>query len=199
MGKCNWVDFGLFGPGLTYHTNKYDNNRLVISLIFCKLFINLGLNCHYNKYESYSVYGFYFDSDPSKLTIRWGNYCKVVFMPWTYKTVERYVLDNEDHIHDGPFYNDEDLKLTVEDNPNEVFTTNFSYPIHSYYKVLLVERPRVFRRLDWFDKQVYRIYVQFAKDYYGVREFSFDTEHNICVERQIEVQILMLNKEYTDF
>ena len=39
--KNKWIDFGLFGPCLTFNTNNdpEEPNRLVISLFICKLYI----------------------------------------------------------------------------------------------------------------------------------------------------------------
>ena len=62
--RCSWLEvyFGLFGPCLTYHTSGYDadNARLVISLIFCQLYIALPWK-HTTKhdYDMYATYGFY--------------------------------------------------------------------------------------------------------------------------------------------
>ena len=205
--KSEWINFGLFGPGLTYHTNKYDNNRLVISLIFCKLFINLGLNYHTNKYESYSVYGFYFDSDPDRLVWMWGCYHRVFRMPWAPVIVGRCLCNNwDDNIDNDILMSYEDCKKAAADNPNRYmkqgtyFMSAQAYD-YDYFITRIKVRPLIFknRNWKWCTKSSYEVHTNLEKQFHGINELKFNTDVDILIGQQINLQLMTYDKNYTDF
>ena len=89
--------FGLFAPCIVYYRNGYvNNNRLVISLIFLKLYFNIGKSNSNN--SDAKMYGFYFDSDPDSFIVAWNTYYKSWLMPWTKILVNRQLLTSNDII-----------------------------------------------------------------------------------------------------
>lgn len=162
MTKC--IEFGLFGPQITYYKNGYfrPKAQVVISLIILKLYITLRWK--HAEVGNEKVYGFYFTNDPARLMLIWGNYHKNLVMPW-----ERVVLSRERNggIQRGSHYN--------------------------YYITVLNTVPKIFKRLKWFTKEVYEISLEFDKPICGYSNLKFNTESLIAIQYQIELQILAIS------
>ena len=135
--KSNFLEvyFGLFAPCLLYYDNGYvHNNRIVISLIFFKLYFNIGGS---TKQDSEAdIYGFYFKSDPDAFIFCWNNYYKSILMPWTQVVVKKQLIENVgmldskfDGAQDFDFY-DKMFENWKYDFSNE----NFPYTSSQYRK-----------------------------------------------------------------
>lgn len=201
-----FIEFGFFGPGVTYHTNKYDKQRIVISLIFCKIYITLPFKSHCNKFETYSVYGFYFDNDPDKLIICWKNYRKVITMPWVNIIIQRYLLDKTGYGHGDGNLTIDDCKKIVDNNTENFYRqSNDKYmPTVYYYVMQLYSKPKVFKKCKFVKyKESYEIVIVFDKSYYGYNSITFNTNTIVAVDEQILVQLLAIqmldDKNYKDF
>lgn len=203
--KCKWLEiyFGLFGPCLTYHTSGYDddNARLVISLIFCQLYIVLPWK-HATKhdYDLYATYGFYSACEPDRLIFQWGNIYKMMVMPWVRVIVKRNLLDMHNDIVELQDYSYE----AIMNELNEVrcnyvrSTTGYGYECE-YFVVRQITRPKLFQKVAWFDKISYEVNTTFNKAFYGSNGLSFTTNTNIAIPEQIELQMMMKDSTYKDF
>ena len=202
----DFIEFGLFGPGLTYHTNKHDKHRLVISLIFCKIYIGLPFDCHRNDIENYSVYGFYFDDDPDKLTLCWKNYRKVITMPWVDVVLQRYLLDRSGLGSGNGHMSIELCKAVAMTAPTRFFrtTSNAYLPEIRYYVTAVFCKAKMFKNWEVMPyKPAYDVTIIFDKPYYGYTELTFSTKTDVALNEQIAVQLLAVqmnyDKNYKDF
>lgn len=159
-----WIEFGLFGPQITYYKTGYfrPNAQLVISLLFAKLYTTFAW-CHAEVNEE-KVYGFYFESDPSRFLFIWGGYHKNIIMPWS-----RVVIDRE---------------FIAEINLNE----------YTYKLTRLTSSPKCFKRLKRFNKKSYEINVKLNKPRNGYSQLSFITNTMIGIQEQINVQLAATDK-----
>ena len=207
--KNKWIEvyFGLFGPCLTYHTSGYndDNARLVISLLICQIYFTLPWKHHTKKTNEYcNTYGFYAASEPARMLFIWGDCYKAVFMPWSKVIIERELLD----VHNEPvFCGVFDEVVTYEDMMNEIkeIPSNYLNEAHGYgkdfrYFVAKIKTcPRIFRKRKWFSRTSYECYVDFEKDFNGYTNLVFNMTNNVCVDKQIELQLMMRDQFYMDF
>ena len=197
--KFKWLEiyFGIFGPALTYHTNGYedDNARLVISLIFIKLYITLpwkGFKDH--TFEMYKEYGFYFTNEPvHQLVWRWGSTYKTICMPWAMVTHKITLLDKNSqpgvvYLYADKYFDMRDAAMSDPDKYHRVYNDQFKYFVE---EITLV--PLVFRwlKLEWFKKIKYSVNV--TKDTYIF--MGFTTDNNICLPEQINLQFEIHNME----
>lgn len=208
--KNKWIElyFGLFGPCLTYHTSGYDddNARLVISLIFCQIYFTLPWK-HHSRHESihdlYATYGFYSASEPARMIFIWGAKHKMMLMPWSKVIVERELLN----IHGNPVVCTLDDVATYDVMLEEVMAlpSNYFHEAEGYgknFKYFLARIktcPRIFRKFKLFGKVSYETYVDLENDFNGYTKFMFNTNNNICVDKQIELQLMIRSEFYTDF
>lgn len=204
------MDLGLFGPELSYHTSRYkeDNARLVISLILFKLYFTLPWNS--NKPLAfnlpYETYGFYSDGDPDRMVFIWGHNYKVWLMPWTKVIVGRSMCRANGVVeHNTGIATVEECKTAVENNP-ELYLSTAKYTSNpsnefTYYTTLIKLRPVIFKHLNWnwLTSEKYEVYTSLEKSVSGYNKFMFTTDTDICLEHQIDLQIIMRDKNYTDF
>lgn len=206
--KNKWIEvyFGLFGPCLTYHTSGYDddNARLVISLIFCQIYLSLPWKHHVrheNIHDLYATYGFYSASEPDRLLFVWGLKYKMLLMPWSKVVVERSLLDREGR----PVWLGDDvdtfdnIEAEVEELPSHYlheFSCRFDI---TYFIVKQVTRPKLFRNTNLFSKTSYEIHTHFDKPFNGYSTMSFNTTQLSAIESQIELEMMMRSEFYTDF
>lgn len=203
------LHFGLFGPELSYHISRYkeDNARLVISLILFKLYFTLPWNS--NKlftFEPYATYGFYSDGDPDRIVFIWRHKYKVWLMPWTKVIVRRSMCRaNGDVEYNAGIATVEECKTAVENNP-ELYLSTAKYTSDpsnefTYYTTLIKLRPVIFKYLNWnwLTSERYEVYTSLEKSVSGYNKFVFSTDSDICLEHQIDLQIMMRDKNYTDF
>lgn len=208
--KNKWIDFGWFGPCLTVNTNNdpEEPNRLVISLLICKLYIAIPkLKKTYKKPipVEYKVYGLDSGSDPDRLVWMWGDYHRVFRMPWTRVIVSRFVCDNENLIiTDYSMTFDECKKLALE-KPSiymkqNSYTNNGQYN-YEYFVNRIMLRPLIFKNCDWkwCTKESFEVYVKLEKSFHGINELKFNTDVDILIEQQINLQLMTYDKNYTDF
>jgi hypothetical protein len=203
------LHFGLFGPELSYHASRYkeDNARLVISLILFKLYFTLPWNS--NKlftFEPYATYGFYSDGDPDRIVFIWGHKYKVWLMPWAKVLVGRSMCRaNGDVEYNVGIATVEECKAAAEHNP-ELYLSTAKYTSDpsnefTYYTTLIKLRPVIFKYLNWnwLTSEKYEVYTSLKKSVSGYNKFMFSTDSDICLEHQIDLQIMMRDKNYTDF
>lgn len=159
-----WIEFGLFGPQITYYKNGYfrPKAQVVISLIILKLYITLRWK--HVEVGNEKVYGFYFTNDPARLMLIWGNYHKNLVMPWS-----RVVTHRE---------------FIAEINLNE----------YTYKITKLTSSPKCFKRLKRFNKKSYEINVKLNKPRNGYLQLSFITDTMIGIQEQINVQLAAIDK-----
>ena len=199
------VHFGLFGPALSYHTNNYYGAKFIISLILFKLYIDLPWEHKTKISGGYAAYGFCCCDDPDRMIFQWGNYYKVWYMPWVKVVCARYLqyvnggYERLQHIIAGY----DEVEEVVKQSPERFVRKGNSCAAGSYtYYVMPVEiRRRMFLWCDWklFTTKAYEVKVMFDKSYNGLETLLFDTETDICMEQQVELQIIMADKDYTDF
>lgn len=193
--KSNFLEvyFGLFAPCLLYYNNGYvHNNRIVISLIFFKLYFNIG---GANKQDSESeIYGFYFKSDPDAFIICWGDYCKTFLMPWINVLINRYLLTTDDIIL--PIDNDclslKELDEYIHNEKTEALCTRYyscNGKTYRYYVTYIITRPALFKHIPLFNNDSFEIYTTLDKPIEGKSRFKMNTKYNIAIEKQINSQI----------
>ena len=205
--KNKWIEvyFGLFGPCLTYHSSGYDddNTRLVVSLIFCQIYLTLPWkhhSIHENIHDLYATYGFYSASEPDRMIFIWGSKYKMLLMPWAKVIVERSLLDREG----GPVWLGDDvdtfdnIQAEVDEVPSHYIHECTNRDI-TYFIVKQVTRPRIFKNLNMFNKTSYEVHTHFAKAFNGYNSMVFNISQLMAVETQIELQKMMRDKFYTDF
>lgn len=212
MGKCNWVDFGWFGPCLTFNTNNdpEEPNRLVVSLFICKLYITIPKRK--NTYKKpvpveYKVYGLDSGSDPDRLVWLWNNYHRVFRMPWTPVIVSRCLCSNwDDNVDNDILMSYEDCKKAAADNPNRYmrqgtyFMSAQAYD-YDYFVTYINVRPLIFknRNWKWCTKSSYEVHTNLEKQFHGINEIKFNTDVDILIPGQINLQLMTYDKFYTDF
>ena len=202
------MDLGLFGPELTYHTNDYpgDNARLVISLILFKLYITLPWNSKAKSFTPYTSYGVYSESDPDRLVFIWGNKVKALYMPWVRVLVSRTLLDVDNNpvsiekYGQIPTYNELTVEIKFDSKNLNTIRSTKGYGYECEYYVTDEEtRPLLFKWCKLFSKHSYSVVVWFNPEYNKCTGFTFNTEKNIALDSQINLQIMMRDKHYTDF
>ena len=188
--RSKWVDvyFGLFGPCLTYHTSGYDddNARLVLSLILFKLYFTLPWT-HKTKstYEFYATYGFYTANEPDRFIWQWGNTYKRWIMPWTMVCVKMRPVDIYGDVIDYPD------TLNINECPDMYLRHDCLHGYEfDYWVGQQTLRPKLFKKLKWFDKTVYEVHVEFKNNVNGHKTLRFTIPENICVLGHIEVHLL---------
>lgn len=188
--RSKWVDIyvGLFGPTLTYHTSGYDddNARLVLSLILFKFYFTLPW---YHKTKSnhdfYSEYGFYTATEPDRIIFRWGDFYKVLYMPWNMVCVKMRPVDIYGDVIDYPD------TLNINECPDMYLRHDCLHGYEfDYWVGKKTLRPNGFKKLKWFEKDVYEVHVKFKGDLNGYKELRFTIPQNICVLEHISVHIL---------
>jgi len=203
--RCSWLEvyFGLFGPCLTYHTSGYDadNARLVISLIFCQLYIALPWkhNTKHN-YDMYATYGFYSAAEPDRMIFQWGNTYKMLIMPWVRTVVRRNLLDiNGDIVVlDDDSY--DSISKEIDELPSNYIKSRHCYGHDcQYYIVRRITRAKIFKNLNWFDKIEYEFNVTFDKPFYGSTMLIFSSSTNLAEAEQIELQMMLKDETYKNF
>jgi hypothetical protein len=213
MRKCNWIDFGWFGPCLTFNKNNdpEEPNRLVISLFICKLYITIPkLQKSYKKLVciDYKVYGLDSGSDPDRLVWMWGDYHRVFRMPWTPVIVSRCLCNNWDNkIDNDILMSYEDCKKAATDNPNRYmqhgtyFMSTQAYVDYDYFITCIKVRPLIFkdRNWKWCTKSSYEVHTNLEKQFNGINELKFNTDVDILIGQQINLQLMTYDKFYTDF
>ena len=203
--KNKWVElyFGLFGPCFTYHTSGYndDNARLVISLIFCEIYLTLPWKHITSKeYDMYPMYGFYYASEPARMIFIWGSKYKMLLMPWAKVIVERHLLDREGclvWLGDSVDTFD-NIQAEVDELPSHYIHECTNRDI-TYFIVKQVTRPRIFKNLNMFNRTSYEVHTHFAKAFNGYNSMVFNTSQLVAIESQIELQKMMRSEFYTDF
>jgi hypothetical protein len=200
--KSNFLEvyFGLFAPCLLYYDNGYvHNNRIVISLIFFKLYFNIGSS---TKQDSEAdIYGFYFKSDPDAFIFCWNTYSKSWLMPWTKVLVKRQLLTSNDIIL---LQDDECLSLgkikelmKTDKELAELCTRHYKYNDieYKYYVTYIVKRPAIFKRFKLFDSESFEIYTTLAKPLknHSFTRFKTGTKYNIAIPHQINTQIALMD------
>ena len=199
--KSNFLEvyFGLFAPCLLYYNNGYvHNNRIVISLIFFKLYFNIGCS---NKQDSEAkIYGFYFKSNPDAFIFCWNTYSKSWLMPWTKVLIKRQLLTSNDIIllKDNECLSLSDIKELMKDKElAELCTRYYKYNDieYKYYMTHIIKRPIIFKRFKLFDSESFEIYttlLQPLKQHTFTR-FKMSTNYNIAIPHQINVQIASMD------
>lgn len=212
--KNKWIDFGWFGPCLTFNTNNdpEEPNRLVVSLFICKLYITIPkIKKIYKKPipVEYKVYGLDSGSDPDRLVWMWNNYHRVFRMPWTSVIVSRCLSSNWDsygYIDNDILMSYEDCKKAAADNPNRYmnhgtyFMSAQSYD-YDYFVTCIKVRPLIFknRNWKWCTKISYEVHTNLEKQFHGINELKFNTDVEILMPGQINLQLMTYDKFYTDF
>lgn len=206
--KCKWLEvyFGLFGPRFTYHTSGYDdeNARLVISLLFCHLYITLPW-CHkVNTHDFYAVYGLYSAEEPDRFIWAWGDYYKMILMPWARIVTERMLYSVDDYPADliRPDETLEDIKVKVDTYPYMYIWSATCYGREvDYFIIQVTSYPKMFRKLKWFGKTYYTVHVLFDKPFAGYSTMTFNTysEDTRFIKDQIALTMMMKEEFYTDF
>lgn len=211
--KNKWIDFGWFGPCLTFNTNNASEepNRLVISLFICKLYITIPkIKKTYKKPVciDYKVYGLDSGSDPDRLVWMWGDYHRVIRMPWAPVIVSRCLCNNwDDKIDDNVLISYEDCKKAATDNPNR-YMQHGTYFImgaqsydYDYFVTCIKVRPLIFknRNWKWCTKESFEIYAKLEKSFHGINELKFNTDVDILIGQQINLHLMIYDKNYTDF
>lgn len=190
--RSKWVDIyvGLFGPTLTYHTSGYDddNARLVLSLILFKFYFTLPW-CHKTKarHDFYSEYGFYTATEPDRIVFRWGDFYKTLYMPWTMVCVKMRPVwyDVYGNVIDYPD------TLNINENKELYLRHDCLHGYEfDYWVGQQTLRPKLFKKLKWFDKTVYEVHVEFKNTVNGHKSLRFTIPKNICVLNHIEVHLL---------
>lgn len=192
--KSKWFELylGLFGPEISYHTNRWDNEKavLVISLVLCKMYITLPWeDSHRNHYDDYGEYGFYFTNEPvALLRLCWGGKYKSFIMPWVRVTVDRYVLNKGFEAKKLPTLSgvDKNGTLIYPEKPKLECDTRYGKVIYSITR--LDSSPNIFSKFKWFIKRKYLIECEFNKS-----NFTFLTDSFLCMPQQIEFQIDISN------
>lgn len=203
--RCSWLEvyFGLFGPCLTYHTSGYDadNARLVISLIFCQLYISLPWK-HNTKhdYDLYATYGFYSAAEPDRMIFQWGNIHKMLIMPWVRTVVRRNLFD----INGNIIVLDDDsydvISKEIDELPSNYIKSRHCYGYDcQYYIVRRITRPKIFKNLNWFDKISYEFNVTFDKPFHDSTVLIFSSNTNLAEAEQIELQMMLKDETYKNF
>ena len=192
--KSKWFElyFGLFGPEISYHTNRWDNEKavLVISLILCKMYITLPWeDSRRNHYDDYGEYGFYFTNEPvSLLRLCWGGKYKSYIMPWVRVTVDRYCIDDDLKPTLLPSLSEVDINGTLIYPQKPEFECDTMHGNVKYSITRLDSSPNIFKKFKWFIKSKYLIECKMDKT-----SFTFLTSTISCIPQQIEFQIDISN------
>lgn len=205
-GKRFEFEIGLFGPELKYYTcyqNDDCKGRFVISLILIKLYIGIGSG--ENNTNKLSAYGFHSASDPDRLVWQWGDYYKALFMPWNRVVVKRSLVDIDDNVIEVPI---EDV-ITIDTAVLCMNGTPEKYVRHykgfghdtDYYITHIITCPALFKTLNlhWFDKQSFEVITHIKHDDKYTDVVTFNTNYNIALEAQIDLQLMIRNGHVTDF
>ena len=191
--KCVEIYVGLFGPALTYHTSGYDggNARLVVSLILLEFYFTLPW-CHKTnpRHEFYSEYGFYTATEPDRIVFRWGDFYKVLYMPWNRVCIRMRPVDMDGVVIGGDLLNDSDFVNDCCVRKDCLHGYGFSYWVSK--KTL---RPNGLKRLGWFDKDIYGVFVEFDSSLNGTKSLRFPIPNDIykmdnLIRDHIELHIL---------
>lgn len=208
--KNKWIDFGWFGPCLTFNKNNdpEEPNRLVISLFICKLYITIPkLQKSYKKPVGidYKVYGLDSGSDPDRLVWMWGDYHRVIRMPWTNVIVNREICDNENLVVVGGLMTFDECKKLALEKPSiymkQYSYTNIGQHNYEYFVNRIMLRPLIFKNRDWkwCTKESFEVYVKLEKSFHGINELKFNTDVDILIGQQINLHLMIYDKNYTDF
>jgi hypothetical protein len=205
-GKRFEFEIGLFGPELKYYTcyqNDDYKGRFVISLILIKLYIGIGSG--ENNANKLSAYGFHSASDPDRIVWQWGDYYKAIFMPWNRVVVKRSLVDIDDNVIEVPI----DEVVTIDNAVLYMKHTPEKYVRHykgfgydtDYYITHIITCPALFKMLNlhWFDKQSFEVITHIKHDDKYTDVVTFNTNYNIALEAQIDLQLMIRNGHVTDF
>ena len=205
-GKRFEFEIGLFGPELKYYTcyqNDDYKGRFVISLILIKLYIGIGSG--ENNTNKLSVYGFHSASDPDRIIWQWDDYYKAFFMPWNRVVVKRSLVDIDDNVIEVPI----DDVITIDTAVLCMNGTPEKYVRHykgfgydtDYYITHIITCPALFKTLNlhWFDKQSFEVITYIKHDDKYTDVVTFNTNYNIALESQIDLQLMIRNGHVTDF
>jgi hypothetical protein len=205
-GKRFEFEIGLFGPELKYYTchigDEY-SGRLVISLFLIKLYIGLG-NGENNK-SPLTAYGFHSVSNPDRIIWQWHNYYKAIFMPWNRVVIKRSLVDIDNRIIEASI---EDATTIIEavaymKRAPEKYVRHcegFGYE-GDYYVTHIITCPALFKMLNlhWFDKQSFEVITHVKHDDKYTDIVTFNTDYNIALESQIDLQLMIRNNHISDF
>jgi hypothetical protein len=205
-GKRFEFEIGLFGPELKYYTcyqNDDYKGRFVISLILIKLYIGIGSG--ENNTNKLSAFGFHSASDPDRIVWQWGDYYKALFMPWNRVVVKRSLVDIDDNVIEVPI----DDVVTIDTAVAYMKRTPEKYVRHykgfgydaDYYVTHIITCPALFKTLNlhWFDKQSFEVITHIKHDDKYTDVVTFNTNYNIALEAQIDLQLMIRNGHVTDF
>jgi hypothetical protein len=205
-GKRFEFEIGLFGPELKYYTCYQTDDykgRFVISLILIKLYI--GIDSGENNTNKLSAYGFHSASDPDRIVWQWGDYYKAFFMPWNRVIVKRSLVDINDQVIEMPI---EDV-VTIDDAVAYMNRIPEKYVRHckgfgydsDYYVTHIITCPALFKTLNlhWFDKQSFEVITHIKRDDKYTDVVTFNTNYNVALESQIDLQLMIRNGHVTDF
>lgn len=199
------VHFGLFGPSLSYHTNNYGSAKFIISLILFKLYIELPWSHKTKISGGYASYGFCSCDEPDRMIFQWGNYYKVLYMPWIKIVCARYLqrVNGDCERLDKIIATYDDIDEMTKHSP-ELYVkhgTNCVVGEYTYYVMPVEIRRLMFKNCNarYFTSKAYEVKVEFEKSYNGLKTLLFDTVTDVCMEQQIDLQVIMVDKNYTDF
>ena len=205
-GKRFEFEIGLFGPELKYYTcyqNDDYKGRFVISFILNKLYIGIGSG--ENNTNKLSAYGFHSASDPDRIIWQWDDYYKALFMPWNRAVVKRSLVDIDNQVIEVPI---EDV-ITIDTAVLCMNGTPEKYVRHykgfgydtDYYVTHIITCPAIFKTLNlhWFDKQSFEVITHIKHDDKYTDVVTFNTNYNIALEAQIDLQLMIRNGHVTDF
>ena len=179
------IELGVFGPALSYHTSwfKHDNARLVISLIFIKLYLTLPWTHYSTTYEQIGIYGFYSEQDPARIIFYWGDFVWRWIMPWEWMCTKRVLIDDSNNPL-YPIINDDEISdVCIQHNCLYGYEFDFYITRNTY-------RPNCTKKWDWFEKQMYEVNVTFKNKLNGHKRLRFVTPQNILILDQIGLYIL---------
>lgn len=205
-GKRFEFEIGIFGPELKYYTchqNDDYKGRLVLSFILIKLYIGIGSG--ENNTNKLYAYGFHSAPDPDRIVWQWGDYYKALFMPWNRVVVKRSLVDIDDNVIEVPI----DEVITIDSAVVYMKRTPEKYVRHckgfgydtDYYVTHIITCPALFKTLNlhWFDKQSFEVITHIKHDDKYTDVVTFNTNYNIALESQIDLQLMIRNGHVTDF
>ena len=168
-----------------------------------KLYIGIGSG--ENNTNKLSAYGFHSASDPDRIIWQWGDYYKALFMPWNRVVVKRSLVDIDDNVIEVPI---EDVitidtaVLCMNGTPEKYVRhyNGFGYDT-DYYVTHIITCPALFKTLNlhWFDKQSFEVITHIKHDDKYTDVVTFNTNYNIALEAQIDLQLMIRNGHVTDF
>lgn len=192
---------GIFSPHITYHIHKFDrsekyNTGFVISLIFLKLYISLPFNHYVNNINKYDTYGIYCNIDNDALIFQWGYIYKTLYLPWKRIITERKLLSKINDNYYKKLSIIDCIDVAKSDIDKYMYMSNHHIMKHIKYKYCVMQletRPIFFKHFNFFNKNIYEVYVEFEKPYNGKNKLVFNTDDNLCIKNKIDLHIMLLD------